>query len=444
MEICVLGGGIAGLVTSSLLCDAGFDVTLLEAGDFTEYRSGECLVAKALETLRTLRFPNDVISKFSIPTFETLSVWGSSTVVSRSSVYNPWGEGVLLSRPEFDFNLATYLEERGVTLRKNHRVSLLARNQNGWHVMCRNDKGEVLDLDADFIVDATGRNSKLTRVFGAKKYKYDYQVALTSVYRTRGCVLSPGTILVASVQKGWWYLAHLGQRIIATFVTDSCELLRRLSTEQNFAKFREYSSEISEVLDPLERLGAPCIVSAQTQTRSRLAGPRWIAVGDAAWSPDPLSSQGNSNAITMGLAATKTILATVRGDESAVLRYEREQTWAFVQHLRQRHAVYREEQRWVDESFWKRRHESCWAGHPVEILPCDDIGNISMSASDYLPPGFAPSVDEPLLLESINKNATVVDALCFYRRRFPDLSPDQELIVALQELLKRRRQGIDG
>lgn len=69
----------------------------------------------------------------------------------------------------------------------------------------------------------------------------------------------------------------------------------------------------------------------------RAGGERWLVVGDAALTFDPLASKGIATALYTGLRAAATIAAVDHGDATAIN--------AYVQHLRGIHLLYRDQRR---------------------------------------------------------------------------------------------------
>jgi flavin-dependent dehydrogenase len=86
------------------------------------------------------------------------------------------------------------------------------------------------------------------------------------------------------------------------------------------------------------------------------AGNRWLAVGDAASSYDPLSSQGIYKALSNGLLGAETVQAALNGDVHAIDRYGEGISSAFEGYVAQRNIFYQREQRWPHSKFWRRRH----------------------------------------------------------------------------------------
>jgi 2-polyprenyl-6-methoxyphenol hydroxylase-like FAD-dependent oxidoreductase len=102
--------------------------------------------------------------------------------------------------------------------------------------------------------------------------------------------------------------------------------------------------------------------TAQSAVLEPPAGNSWLAVGDAAVSFDPISSQGLLNALFTGLAGAEAVERHLGGDAGSLASYTqlvREIRAIYQSNLRR---CYLAEQRWPDVPFWRRRHQL--AGKP--------------------------------------------------------------------------------
>jgi flavin-dependent dehydrogenase len=97
------------------------------------------------------------------------------------------------------------------------------------------------------------------------------------------------------------------------------------------------------------------IRTARTQRLDVIEGDGWLAVGDAAMSFDPLSSEGISKGLEWGRKAAGVAAAFCRGDRSAAKEYRESLEAAFSEYLVTRYRYYSVEKRWPDAPFWRRR-----------------------------------------------------------------------------------------
>ncbi|PPV08762.1 hypothetical protein [Xanthomonas bromi] len=87
----------------------------------------------------------------------------------------------------------------------------------------------------------------------------------------------------------------------------------------------------------------------------RVAGPRWLAVGDAAASFDPLAAQGIHKAISDGLLAATSLTTALTTDTDLSDDYATAVQARFSEYLINRNHFYNLERRWPDSAFWARR-----------------------------------------------------------------------------------------
>jgi flavin-dependent dehydrogenase len=104
-----------------------------------------------------------------------------------------------------------------------------------------------------------------------------------------------------------------------------------------------------------EPVGPPRAASAQTARLDRVGGAGWAAVGDAAISFDPLSSQGVLTALFTGLRAAQAVDRALAGDPAAIDEYSRRVGEIDRAYRHHRDACYAAEARWPDRPFWRRR-----------------------------------------------------------------------------------------
>jgi len=97
------------------------------------------------------------------------------------------------------------------------------------------------------------------------------------------------------------------------------------------------------------------IYPAYSACLNKVAGEGWVAVGDAAFSMDPLTSSGINCALADGIAAATAIHAYLGGDAQPLKTYAKDMNATVRGYLQERHHLYASETRWADGEFWLRR-----------------------------------------------------------------------------------------
>jgi flavin-dependent dehydrogenase len=109
---------------------------------------------------------------------------------------------------------------------------------------------------------------------------------------------------------------------------------------------------VRAALDGPRPVAPPRATDASVAHLDRVAGPGWLATGDAVASFDPLSSQGIVTAVVLGRAAGE---AATRPE--APYAYAAAVERLFAGHLADRLAYYSLEERFAGSPFWARRRE---------------------------------------------------------------------------------------
>ena len=151
---------------------------------------------------------------------------------------------------------------------------------------------------------------------------------------------------------------RLPERLVAVaFATDS-DIVRghRLSRADAWCEWLMQTRHVAPRLDGCRHLPERLVVrAAPSFLLNPVSGERWLAVGDAAATYDPLSSQGICSALAGGVAAAEAVVAAANSDAQAIFRYADAVVARFEQYRANRNYFYGAETRWPDAPFWARR-----------------------------------------------------------------------------------------
>jgi flavin-dependent dehydrogenase len=250
--------------------------------------------------------------------------------------------------------------EDGADWRYGSRLLKCSWRDGRW-VLTVKTLSENITLEADFVVDATGRRASLARRLGAQQLRHDRLIGVALLLKAReGEGISECFTLVEAVASGWWYSARLpDQKLMAVYLTDSDLLNHQVRSRTGwFALLGETDHTMRRVRSgDYSPLSDPCILPANGARLDQIAGDRWLAVGDAATAYDPLSSYGISSALGAGFYAASAIIDYFAGSAVALPAYRRIIEQAYAQYLLMHYEHYALERRWPNEPFWRRRHQ---------------------------------------------------------------------------------------
>ena len=342
-RVIIVGRGPAGLACAITLRRHSFDVTILESKDEKAYRPGEHVPSSALRPIIDLGVSRGLISDLASDCWEVRSCWGSSEEDVRDSIFEPHGTGLVLSRLAFDAVLSLTAVELGVRILHCTHVFEAKWNDREWQV-CARRRGETHSFACDFIVDASGRNAPFSETLGARSVCYDRLVGLSAFLEAPATQRPDGYVLVEAAPDGWWYSARLTDHLVATFMTDGDLINRKHRPLISFWNASlDDAPKTRERLYGLVRSSEILCRPAQTQILYPTFWGNRLAIGDAASSFDPLSSQGISKGINDGIAAASAVRDALDGDREGLRTYAASIHTRFRHYLMLRQHYYRHE-----------------------------------------------------------------------------------------------------
>lgn len=357
-DVVVIGGGPAGTSVASALTQRGVSTLIVERSHYERPRFGETFPPEIQPTLAEMGLWQDFQAGDHLRSAGIRSVWGNDEPYDQSFMFNPYNEGWYVDRRAFDLFLAGHAKERGVGLALDATLVKCERSSSGnWDLLVRSGE-QTFTVLAKFLVDAAGRACVLARNFHRRRIIYDRLVGIYGLFKSvhhNG----PSFTLIEATKVGWWYSAPLPRGChVAAFMTDSdlCASLM-MGQASHWKAQLDSAPHTRAAVASLEFDGNLNVLPANSSHLDESCGERWMAIGDAASSLDPLSGNGVLRALRSGLAAGQTILSVLSGDELALREHRSVQQQEFRLYLQQRRAYYRRENRWSKEPFWSRRHE---------------------------------------------------------------------------------------
>ncbi|MBL4608895.1 MAG: lysine-epsilon-oxidase maturase LodB [Pseudomonadales bacterium] len=359
-DVLIFGGGPSGSSAAlSLLNHSASKVTIVEHSDFEQVRVGEQVSASIFELIDYLKIDREDFGEACFtPSFYGVSYWGSDIPSSRESIFSAEGASFQLDRVKFDFTLIEKVVDRGGYVFPRTKCLMLDRTEDAyWEARLKHPDHGVFTVRAKYLIDATGRNAKISRRIGMPPKKVDKLVGVGSFFTFQDQRPLPNDQLIETTELGWWYSALLpNQTLVATFFSDADVISKyRLNHTDNWLKLLQASGKMKTRLSGAQsNQGKPWIRSAVSQISNAHQYKNFIAVGDAACSFDPISSMGLGFAMTSACRAATAIM-TEQHHSEAIVNYKKDITKNFEQYLVTRRQHYQQEKRWPESIFWCRR-----------------------------------------------------------------------------------------
>jgi flavin-dependent dehydrogenase len=360
VDVAILGGGPAGTALALTLClYSELTVAVIERTAYEEIRVGENVSASLLPLLDYLQVKDFFLADNHKLVYNISAVWGNSLLNSRPSLFSQFGEGYLLDRSQFDCMLAEQVFSKGGKLFL--RTKCLEGEHlegGGWRMKLSHDSGESFELESRYLIDATGRQSRIAKRLGAKSVVCDSLVGISAFLDFENNQPKTEEILIESVPEGWWYSAWLPDGKLSVVLMTDVDIMR----QQQLHKQYEWGRLLSKAKHTSQRAWGGTFVyplavkPAHSHILDRAVGDDWIAVGDAAAAFDPLSSMGIGHSLTAGSHAAVALIEHHSSNKNELLfEYQNGLERNFNTYLRMRHMYYEMEKRWQEASFWQRR-----------------------------------------------------------------------------------------
>ncbi|MCZ6795526.1 MAG: NAD(P)/FAD-dependent oxidoreductase [Planctomycetota bacterium] len=300
----VLGGGPAGSTVATLLADRGIDVVLFERHAFPRFHIGESLMTETwwtfqrlgvLDRLEATEFPR----KYSV---QFISENGRPSRPFYFNETNPHESAVTwqVDRAELDAMLLDNARQKGVDVRTGVEAKeVLFDGERATGVRVRQADGELEDIGARVVVDATGLNAVLCRQL--KLLRPDPKLLKASIfahyegaYRDAGIDEGATLIIHTKGNRGWFWNIPLSRDRVSVGVVGAVgELLKSRGKPQDILE-----AEIDDCPTMKQRLAGARqvtpvhVVNDFSYRASRVAGDGWVLLGDAFGFIDPVYSSG--------------------------------------------------------------------------------------------------------------------------------------------------------
>lgn len=300
-KVVVIGGGLAGLVSSYLLAKAGQEVLLVEKKTYPFHRvCGEYLSNEVLDFLKR---ENLMPSEFDLPRIDTFLF--SDT--SGKSVSTPLGLGGFgISRYVLDDFLFQKVKENGGKVKTGLQVESVLFDEKENQFALELAGGET--LEADYVVGAYGKRSKLDKVLdrdfikkrspyiGVKYHiKTDFNRETVALYNFEG-----GYCGLNAIEGGKSNLCYLGNRDhlreYGSIEAMEREILWKNPSLKSFFTESEFLFEKPEVINEINF------------ERKDAVENHILMAGDSAGLITPLCGNGMAMAIQSGKLAAESIL----------------------------------------------------------------------------------------------------------------------------------------
>jgi flavin-dependent dehydrogenase len=330
-DVLVIGGGPGGSTAACLLAEKGYRVVLLEKARHPRFHIGESLLPANLPIMERLGVSARIRAI-------GLEKWGAEFVSPCDGRHQEfwfarsWDKSLPLAyqvrRSEFDEILIRRAAQMGAQVIEGCRVRDVeflrgvpgGRDEaqeprsgvRGVRVHAEHDDGRGESWTADYVVDASGRDTFLgDRLHAKRRSKKHNSAALYGHFAgaRRECGKREGNVTIYWFDHGWFWFIPL-----ADGATSIGAVVWPYYMKTRSASVREFFLATIALCPPLaERLCDATLVSDveatgnYSYTCDHSHGSNYLLVGDAYCFIDPVFSSGVMLAMNSGMAAAETI-----------------------------------------------------------------------------------------------------------------------------------------
>ena len=207
-EIVICGASVAGALAGYVCARLGRKTVLVDSA--SSHQPGEGLAAEAAALLEQLGLGHLLVRADHVRC-------AAITRVTRAGCsHHPW-PGFILDRAAFVSDLVGAAVGAGCR-RVTGTVATVSRNAGGEGLCAQIATAtQVLEIQADFAIDASGRKAFIARRLGASRRVLTNLAAAWATFPTRMIATEPGVLKIEAAGRHWWYAA-VGRRRVAAAV----------------------------------------------------------------------------------------------------------------------------------------------------------------------------------------------------------------------------------
>ncbi len=360
--VTIIGAGPAGSSCAIVLRRKGVrKVVLVDAPKKDRFQIGESIPPDMNRVLRELGIRPNFVQQGHDPCYGSCSWWGSELRGYNDTILSPHGHGWHLDRARFNTSMQEEALASGADLLNRFTFESVEKHNDGFNLTLKNEEGRLQQLESDAVVDASGSRAVFARSQGSVKLHDRPLICLGLRFGGKHTAGLSALTHLESVMEGWWYAARIpGGQVLVTLYSNAATV-KQLELQQlgNWIKQLQAAPQTSRWVQRLEPLDEKLLAFPAPSFRlDTVGGARWTAIGDAATTFDPITSNGIIKAVTHGMQAAELIVGHLNGHSDALARFDEIVKQQHAHYLAMRRHYYGLERRWPDSLFWREMHEA--------------------------------------------------------------------------------------
>jgi flavin-dependent dehydrogenase len=297
-----MGGGPAGSTAATLLSRLGRKVILVEKAHHPRFHIGESLLPMNLPLFARIGVLEKVESMGVFKPgadFEADNERGYNTFAFRRAIGSSPPHAYQVWRQDFDKMLFDHARATGADAREGHEVVAVEQvDSRRSNVEVRTEDGRSYRITADYVVDATGRDTFLSSKKRLRRKNAEHQSAAIFGH-FRGAECRPGedagNISIYRFDHGWMWMIPLpdGVMSIGAVCRPAYLKQRKGKTVDFFLETLRQNEGVRRRIERAELMGREVRVTGNySYDSAQMGGAGWVMIGDAFAFLDPVFSSG--------------------------------------------------------------------------------------------------------------------------------------------------------
>jgi flavin-dependent dehydrogenase len=330
-DVLIIGAGPAGSMSAALLARRGFRVLVLERQNFPRFSIGESLLACSMQLLEEAGMVEAVMARgFQFKNgaaFDRNGEFSEFNFVEKTSAGYPFTFQV--PRADFDSTLATEAQRQGAEIRFEVEITAVDFSGANPRVTSRTADGGEQVHEPRFVLDASGFGRILPKLLDLHRpSSFPARAAIFSHVRDNAV---SGSFDRQKIRVGvhptepdvWSWLIPFSNGNASVGVVASIEHHRARSgtMEEQYWQAIKAEPRLHALLANAQTVRPPAEIIGYAATVTRLHGPGFALLGNAAEFLDPVFSSGVTIAMKSASLAAQVLEKQLRG---AAVDWQRE------------------------------------------------------------------------------------------------------------------------
>ncbi|MEI6488381.1 MAG: NAD(P)/FAD-dependent oxidoreductase [Bacteroidota bacterium] len=321
-DVLVIGAGPAGTIAASLINKQGFKVKIVEKEKFPRFVIGESLLPRVMDHLDEAGFLDAVKKAGFQEKFGAKFVRGNEICDFNfeQQFTKGWTWTWQVPRGEFDLILANEVQKMGVPVDFETTVTNIKFDGTNSTTIVVDKQGNTSEIDAKFIVDASGYGRVIPRMFGLDEPS-NLGVRKTHFTHFKDLKRPPGIdgnriTVVVHQQRTWIWIIPFSNGITSVGFVSSPEFFldHPENPTERMKSVIASDATTAERFKDAEMMFEPKTIEGYSISTKTLYGDGFTLVGNATEFLDPVFSSGVTFAMESGNKAGKLTCEFLKGN----------------------------------------------------------------------------------------------------------------------------------